>query len=409
MVKNKRGSMAFSAEFLKSTAISGTSVMHIVTDDPYQEKPMTNPNTTKIKNLVVKTIMRDDLLRLLRGHSIEQTTREGMVDTEVRLGLVPLSAMERRTICDALTRDVLGEYQHGYCISGWKPSEVVPGTSEWLSQIAANADRIRIQVTDVGGTTRTVMLADASPEDAQASVSHWLKEGITPAWEAYQDAAAIIADYERSRSLPGVSARVRPPSYRTVDVDQCSPCELDEVGAHFGLPRRNVALGGLFDQLSLESDDAYRRRLSASHQRVDDHFDLPCRTVALPVNDPQADAKLHSSSGVETEIDVRDCIGSDLDQPAKMAPVSAAIPLKVNTTTPAKKLDFILWVMQWSEKAGSAWYAGRDITAMVTRYREGKLGDYGRTPGESTALDKMVSSAKQKASTIAHLLPPYPG
>jgi hypothetical protein len=145
-------------------------------------------NTKSIFDIHVP-LTRAALLRLARGEPVVEsrgsppgaTMIEGVA--KVRLH-DEITEGERRAIADALTRDVPSQYTSGYSISSWADHAPVVGTSEWLTMIASNADRIFICVQK-GHTWEHVPLADASLDQQRDAIRAWLAAGMTPTWEKH--------------------------------------------------------------------------------------------------------------------------------------------------------------------------------------------------------------------------------
>lgn len=322
-------------------------------------------------------LTRAALLRLMKGEHVEgrgsppgATMIEGVAKAKLH---AEITEAERRAICDVLTRDVPNTYAGGYAIASWGDNAPVVGTTEWLTMIASNADRIPIKVQTGPNTWESVYLADASLDQQKDALRTWLEAGMTPTWEKHA-LTVPLAEKGKTTGPADVAAdalsktRVafQGPTH-TIHLDTASAEELDLVGKHIGLARNERWENG---RCYTEDDASYRQRLAIEMENA--------RRATMP-----------------------------LAPPAPKPP-----PFKAPSKTPKEeaieKIGLVRWIAEQSYKVGSEWHLNSRekefLKSVEMRVRMGELP----TDKQAQWLNDLHSTARQKASTISHLLPPIP-
>lgn len=295
-------------------------------------------------------LTRAALLRLLRGETVEARNSPlgaTMIEGVAKVALhEEVTDAERRAIGDALTRSVPDSYLSGYSTASWTSAVAEVGTSEWLTMIASNADRIRLTVlTPDGRGTEARYLADCTPEQQSNAVRSWLRAGMTPVWQRH-------VPQDEPKKVLGLDPAL------IAELNTAAGFSLDRIGSRYGIER------SLMTEAE-EGDASYRQRIQAAMQANEEvlrrHREAP-------------------------------------PPPPRKSPREEA----------AAKVSLIRWIAEQSHKVGSAWsMTGSEHEFLKSCETRAKMGEPLSAKQEQW-LEDLLSKAKQKASTIAHLLPPIP-
>lgn len=320
-------------------------------------------------------LTRAALLRLVKGETVD--ARGNPAGTTMVEGVCKakfaddVTEAERRAIGDALTRDVPGSYRGGYAVASWGDPAPVVGTTEWLTMIASNADRIAIQVQRGPNTWEPVWLADATPEQQKEAMRTWLEAGQTPTWERMPVAAHEILQ-------PAIS----PITLDTPDdtehvIDVATGSALDAWGSQLGITRDVTEIMGV--EVSREPDGSYRVRLKNAWR---------ANRIAL-------------ASGA-------DALRRNLALPPAPPPPLFKAPTKTPTEEARDKIGFIRWLVTESQRVGSP-HSVHSREWDLLKSCEMRL-NMGETISDKQGqwLDDIYMTAKRKGLTISHLLPPIP-
>lgn len=338
--------------------------------------------TTKSIFDVPLPLTRAALLRLMKGEHVEHrasppgaTMIEGVAKAKLH---TEITEAERRAICDVLTRDVPEAYRAGYAVASWGEVLPVVGTTEWLAMIASNADRIPIKVQTGPNTWGDVYLARATPDQQREAMRTWLESGTTPTWETNTRVSPHVEDAAFKSEHMGTFVSGDENDGYEASINTAIGSKLDMLGKELGVERSVTENLGVV--VSSEGDASYRERLRAAY-----HANKTVMRAAPPpppLNAPPA------------------------------PPVPAPPPFRAPTKTPAEeardRIGLVKWISEQSAKVGSPWDLRSNerefLKSCEQRLNMGEM----LSDKQRQWLNDLHSTAKQKASTIAHLLPPIP-